>query len=575
MALTESEVREILKSPKARGWINEAATHEGRLRLHSETSFSQQGRAITEFFDWVKKLIPLDKYNIFLQLFRFPVDTVALTDEIYSALEKIFDGRDPVYRYDFVDAELEQDWEMYRRKVLREPDFWKTEGFEVMKTAINSLLLVDLPAQQTTEQPEPYMYFLGIDDVVELKMSSKEKIEFVIFRPDKEKIAVFDDSSFRVWRAEGYELKELVVENPHELGYCPARFFWNEPVTYKKPEIKKSPISNYLAKLDHLLFFSVSRKHLGLYASYPIYWGFSQDCDYEHPENGEHCDGGFIRDFSDNYIVTRDGGIMQCPVCSKKRLTGAGSFIDVPPPSQANEMANLRDPVGLLTIDKDSLEYNREEENLIKREIYAGVTGNSVEIINTEAINEKQVQSLFESRTQVLTNLKRNFEIAQKWASETICKLRYGQNFVSCSINYGTEFYLFSAETILEMYEKAKAAKTDSIVLDMLQDQFFETKYRNNVEQLRRTKILVNIDPFRHLTNAEVAAMYQTGQIDYTDYMLKVNFSTYIKRFEREQTNLVEFGKDLDFDVKINRIQDVLNSYITKPQAVNAAPAEM
>ncbi|MFR8207454.1 MAG: hypothetical protein ACLU99_14970 [Alphaproteobacteria bacterium] len=31
-----------------------------------------------------------------------------------------------------------------------------------------------------------------------------------------------------------HNIGELLVDNPHDVGYCPARFFWNEPLSLSR-----------------------------------------------------------------------------------------------------------------------------------------------------------------------------------------------------------------------------------------------------------------------------------------------------------------------------------------------------
>jgi hypothetical protein len=53
------------------------------------------------------------------------------------------------------------------------------------------------------------------------------------------------------------------------------------------------------------------------------------------------------------------------------------------------------------------------------------------------------------------------------------------------------------------------------------------------------------------------------GAMDQTDFVIKSRFNNFIARFEREQTNVLDFGRELDFDVKIATIYDILKTYIT------------
>jgi hypothetical protein len=43
---------------------------------------------------------------------------------------------------------------------------------------------------------------------------------------------------------------------------------------------------------------------------------------------------------------------------------------------------------------------------------------------------------------------------------------------------------------------------------------------------------------------------------------IKINFSTFVDRFERENMNIIEFGSQLDFDKKISIINEKFKEYV-------------
>ena len=552
--------------------IAAAIEHHNRLRFHGQPSLSRHdaGPAVTPWLEFVRSLLPADKFRTFNALFRFPVKSVELAEEIYTALEKVFDGRDPVFRYQFIDPELAEDWKTYRNKALGGQRFWKTRAFEAMKTAINSIMVVDLPAEQAGERPEPYYYLLAIEDVLEYSLDSHGAIEWLAFRqagtgPDDRRIAVFDDLSYRVFASKDgvSDLGEELINNAHGLGYCPARWFWDQPITYTEPDRKKAPVTSQLDNLDKYLFTAISKQHLDLYGAYTMYWAFAQDCDYRE-DSGLYCDGGFLRDDTHSYVIGRTGSLTPCPACAGSPLVGAGTVIEVPAPGPHNDGADLRDPVGVVTVDRASLDYNTEEVARQRLAIYRQAVGFGGDPINDQAINEKQVMASFEGRAQKLREVAKNFELIQRWADETAARLRYGEAFEGASISYGTEFYLYSADEVLAMYQEAQAAGLDDVVLDMLQEQFWATKYRNNPEAQQRTECLLHLEPFRHLSKKEVREMYSAGQVEYEEFYLKQNFSSLIMRFERENTDLLSFGSAISFGAKIARIREILLSYATQ-----------
>lgn len=582
MALEIQDIQEILKSGRGR---NQKETHkailqEQRLQLHGETVMerSEASFAVSHLLELVSSILPDDKYRMFLTLLRFPAATVSLLESIYTALEKIFDGRNPVWQFVFESQSDEMDWKLYRKEVIGSPRFWETKGFEMMKTSINAIVIVDLSEEQETPKPEPYFYFLELNDAVSFEVCDDNVMEYIMFHPkDDEKLTVLDDTSYRVFKVEKGTTNiigmEPLVENPHELGYCPARFFWSTPITYKEPIVKKSPVSTQLGKLDMLLFFYVSNDHLNLYGRYPIYSGFASDCDFRNEESGHRCDRGYLKNSEGYYLYGTANNLLECPLCSKKRFDGPGSFVEFDPPNPVNGNADLRNPVQITTIDRASLDYNNEDIDRRSTDIYSAVTGFYGMSINDKSINEQQVRAIFESLEAALTSPQLNFEQIIEWAEGTVCLLRYGAtSFKGAHISLGTEHFLMSPTQIMEWYSFAKKSAFSVSTLDMLEDRYFETEYKHNPEQLMRQKVLTNLDPFRHLNNEEVTAMFKDGAIEYNDYMKKINFSSFIARFERENMRITNFGTGIEFDTRIDNISIVLDKYAEEMQPEKPEP---
>jgi len=565
MALLRSQITEILKSPKNRATISKAVRHEQRLRFHVDTNMEANNvrLVVNDFLNYVKGLLPKDKYQIFLQLFRYPIATNELTEEIFSALEKVYDGKDAYEEYNFISPQELDDWNSYRSEVIKAYSFWRGTAFEKMKTAVNGFIIVDLKEEQETEKPEPYFYFVPISDVKDFDCKDNGEVDWILLEQENSRLAVFDDESYRVFELNDKKeiVGEAIIENTHDLGYCPASFFWNDKLTEDNKVLKKSPLSNQLANLDWLLFFLTSKKHLDLYAPYPIYSGYQQDCEFENKNNGDYCDGGFIKNKSGEYYVDRSGALSKCPVCADSRLAGVGSFVEVPLPNRDNDFKDLRNPVQITSIDKASLDYNVEEVQRLNDKIYAAVVGPGGDMKMDKAFNKDQVKANTESRRNVLLSLKKNFEKIQSWTEHTICKLRYGATYLSNTIFYGSDWYLYDVDQLTEQYKLAKGAGATDYQLDLIQDQIIETENKNNPMALQRAEILKNLEPYRHQTRAEVLEMMEKGFGDKDLIAVKLNFATFVLRFERENTDIVEFGSALSFNQKINIILNTFKDY--------------
>lgn len=569
MALELNQIKQILQKPSKRQVIQKAVNMQRRLRFHTETNIavSDINQPTTIFLQWVKTLLPKDKFNIFLQLFKFPLPTPAVVEDVYRELERVFYSRNSSSSYQFTDSELAEDWANYKKNSLNEPEVWKTIGWKRMQVSPNSILVVDLPQIQKSSRPEPYFYWLEIDAVIDYQLSKFDDnaFEWLIFNQPNHQIAVFDDTYIRVYQLnEKNEIQSLVSEASHDLGYCPARFFWSTQLNEKNKDLKKNPITKELSNLDWYLFFALSKQHLDLYAPYPIYSAYEADCNFENNETGDYCDGGFLRNAKGEYKILNDGTVERCPCCSEKRIAGPGSFLEVPVPNQSEGVADMRNPVQITTIDKDSLDYNVSECARLKNEIVISVVGSGGTVSEKEAINETQVTANFESKTSVLNALKTNFELAQKFIEDTICKLRYGDAFISSSISWGTEFYVFTVTELYSKYKQAKENGASNSELDAISQQILEVEYRNNPLVLQRMLILKQLEPYPHKTLDEVIKLFEKGLLDEKLVKLKINFNTLVDRFERENINIIEFASKKPLRDKINIITNKLLEYVTE-----------
>ena len=579
MGYDVAKIKEIIAENKRSAVLSRAKLHQMRIKFHTVkrvTSFNSPYISIplTQFLAMAENILPHDKFVLFKSLFRYPIKTNEITDVCFDKLSRIFDGRNPAFNYQFANSAQRDDWEQYRLDKLHEPDIWATKGWEFFKAEINSVLIVDVAREQTTELPEPYFYWLPIDDVITYKADpTTGQMDYIVFRR-KDEIIVLDDETYRVWddkkhtgRIDGMPK----IEATHDLGYCPARFFWNEPISLDDPDVKASPLSGELESLDWFAFFHISKRQLDLMGAYPILSGYEQSCDFTNAENGDYCDGGFLRVKQGRYRLDMAGLLLRCPKCGNKRIIGAGSFVEIPVPNEAENQPDLRNPVQILNVDRNALDYNVEEQKRLREEIITAVVGQDEIVTNRDAFNEQQVQANFENVTTVLNRVKKGFEAAQQWVDETICRLRYGRYFISAKINYGTEFYLYSPDELRARYKAAKESGASESELDMMQNQILETEYRNDPVQLRRMKILAELEPFRHLSRQEVADLFDKKLVSETDLRIKLNFPNFVRRFERENTNILDFGSEIDYRKKIETIMAEFRRYADEQKPEPAA----
>lgn len=567
MGLGINDIKKQITEQKKGATINRAIVHQQRIKFHAETFVAPYiSQPLTDFLNFVSNLIPDDKFKIFKTLFRYPVKTNEVTGICFDKLSRIFDGRNPAFNYQFMESGQRDDWEYYRQNVLREPEIWSSKGWEYFKTEINSVLIVDLPTEQDAadKYPRPYFYWLPIEQVITFDADPVTGVmRWIIFKQDDKRIAVIDDERYRVFTEKDGNIGDLLIDSPHDLGYTPARFFWNEAISLREPDVKASPLTEQLESMDWYLFYHISKRHLDMYGSYPIYSGYEQSCDFSNAENGDYCDGGFLKDKQGRYKLDQAGILERCPKCGDKRIAGVGSFVEIPVPD-GDKQPDLRNPVQMLTVDRNSLDYNVAEEERLRNNIITSIVGTNEEITTRDALNEQQIKANFESQSTILNRVKKGFEAAQQFVDETVCRLRYGNLFVSAKINLGTEFYIYDEMELRERYKLAKEAGASEAELDAMQNQIIETEYRNDSTQLQRMLVLAELEPYRHLTRAEVLNLYGQQIISEPELRVKLNFANFVRRFERENTNILEFGTQIPFSEKIKVITNKFYEYASE-----------
>lgn len=568
MPYSAEYIRKAVKDNRRGATLAAMKHHQNRIKFHVvrrvNIAVPNGYEPLQQFLTMASNILPEDKFTLFKTLFRFPVKTNEITGVCFDKLSRIFDGRNPAFNYQFASKEQSEDWEDYRRARLGEPSVWETRGWEFFKSEINSVLVVDLSREQSGELPEPYFYWLTVDRMITYEADPiTGQMRFIVFRHQDDIVAI-DDASYRIWAGAAVSDTQIgdtpSFEAFHDLGYCPARFFWDEALSLDEPDVKASPLSSVLASLDWYEFFAVSKKQLDLYGAYPILSGYEPNCDF-NTRDGDVCDHGLLKDREGHYRFDASGLPVRCPKCGRRRVIGAGSFIEIPVPNENEGQPDLRNPVQMLSVDGSALDYNVRELERLREEIITTVVGQDETVTNRDAYNEQQVQANFESVTTVLNRIKRGFEAAQQWVDETVCRLRYGKTFISARVNLGTQFYLYNADELRGKYQAAKEAGASEAELDALHAQIIETEYRNDPTQLRRMMILSELEPYRHLTRDEVISLNEKGIITDTDLRVKLNFANYIRRFERENINVLQFGSSLDYDKRIGKIAETLRGY--------------
>ncbi len=544
-SLQNADVQRLFKDRPRKKEIEIGIKHQRRLRFHTETCVQKEQLSpyFRDFIDWIAsekpELLPKDKVARFKQLITVPLPTIELTESIFSHLSSVFRGQDAFNRYQFEDLDKADDWEQ-----SVDYSFWSTHGFEAMINAIDSVWVLDLPEDQSTELPVPVDRLIDIENVIDINCTTNNVCEWVIFKIG-DKVYEYDSEFIRVYKYEKGKLGLLPErEIKHGLGYTPARMFWSDALLRGNNINKKAPLTNVLGDLDWLLTCYVFKKYMEIANSYPILAAYEQQDDYKGSKQEENR--GRAED------ERRPEGA---------DIVGPGTILTmrVPMAGESDPMAN---PIKFISPEVANLQYHVDNIADKRDIIFYSVVGKDGEA-SKEAINEKQVMASFESQTTILMRIARNFQIIQEFAEKCKIDIRYGVGALTdISIDYGTKFFLKSAGDLIEDLNTAKMNGSHASVVNSIMDEIIEAKYRNDSFGMTRAQIIQDLDPLPDKTQDETEKILDKGGITKSQYIIKCNLISFVKRFEREQASLTEYASKRSYEVKIALILEEFEKYV-------------
>jgi hypothetical protein len=585
--LTILQIKQLLSDRKKGNgtlrFLTTAKSHAQDIRLHTEADVENVGKnpSYQRFLRRVDGYLVKDKFKVFKKYHRFPMSTTATCSDILSQLNKVFDGKNAIRSLAYSNERVETDFNQY----LSDTNFhqnWRSRSLNALATGFNSILVADMPV----DKPEPYYYFLSIEAVFDIDVADDGKINWVSFFSGENLLTIISQEGWQVVKMSqkaGGEPVSIVREAENKTGKEICWFWWLTNLNGSNNIIKKSPFSEWISKLDWLEVWSTWKRMLDAFGSNPVMWTIQEDCNYNDPKTGVFCDGGYLKNRSTGQFVRGessaiDNGHSTCPKCSDKRFVGPGSVMEIPAPDKDSDM---RAPFGVVPIDKSALDNAREEESRLRDEIVRGVTGGGSEPLNKEAINDQQVSALFEGWTGVLRQIKKSFEGSEEKLLEVMAALRYGGDVLDASINYGSEFYLMTEQEALTFYVESRKLGVPDYILDVLLNEYYKTKFRFDAKGFERVKILMAVEPFKHMTKADVIGLSNNSAlpVNQDEVALKINFGSLVQRFETENGNVADFGVAMTpgklgdtFSLRVKTIKDTLIGYIQEQKVVAQPP---
>lgn len=548
--------------------------------------------AYRDFTNWWQSLIHHEKYNAINQLLGTPLSTVSVTDDIFTQLGKFIDAQDRYVEYKFINQDYTNDFLQYLDNI-NDDSFWKRRLVDALKTEISSIVITDLPKIQNTARPEPYSYLVSVRNIVDIEINQfNGNVEYIIFKQTDSELTqstynnpafqlisasvapgdkinnfiVLDDTSYRVFSkkqdsdAGSIDSYFVTFESDHNLGYCPAIDFWSPSIKGSDRINKKGPITKVLKKLNYLLFFRACAEYMNLYGPFPVFVTYEEEDEDFDQKNAQGNFGNVYQ--MDTFNAYNNDMYVNDPRRSSKNLIGPGSRSEMKAPVDKDDFNMMDTPMKIIGMDAEILKYVDEKVKKLENEIVELCTGEDTEYLNEIAKNPEMLSASFERKDSILTTIKREFERVHKFVTKVRTELRYGKGyFLNATIDYGSDYFLKDSNTLVtEFGESLKAGMPQSYCAGIARAAS-ETRYKNNPEILARTRILNDLEPYINLSWADLKLL-EINTSDQLNFIVKVNFGAFIKRFELENnSSIVKFGSAIPYNQKISIIKQNLINY--------------
>ncbi len=563
MKLSQSKAQEIAEKPINGDAVLLGRKYESRLRLFTESKFEEEMKTESswkEFTEFMQKAISTETEKRVTQFIQFPLSVVEITNSLMNDLYKVFNAGNSYFSTKTVEKNggVKMQELLDRLKIS---SWIEEKGKEVLKNKPNTIVVID-----KDDEGNAYPIAVDNDRLLDFELSKdKTHLEYIAFThsistnedgDEEVRIAVYDEEHYYIFiKDKEGNISQDGTEIAHGIGYCPARLFIREPLNSKAKLNRKAPLAGVLSKIKEWQYFDIYKFYTDHYAPFPVTEMVRNKC------NLDDCVDGIVYEVETYFVGTEEKENVKhknCEICAGLNQVGVGAKIILDPseegePHSAGKFRFISNDVGNLEYLDKKLE---KIENYIRNKVVG--TDNA---ITKEAVNEYQIKGSFESKTNILLNIKTNLDELYEWQVKTIGLATVGNKPLEVSANYGTEWYLVSEEELQAKFTKAKEAGLPMEEVELIYLQLIETKYKGNPDKITRLKLINKLNPCPYDTSEGKVSKYEKQIITREELIISERLVTFVNKFEQKNGSINEFGDKLEEDKKIAKIYEQLKTY--------------
>ena len=557
MSLSDAEALKVVQSPSNQSEVKRGEQYQSKLRLLTlPMDLDDLGKetAWTGLLSNLKGKLTATSYSAITKYFEFPMSIVMMTNDMATDLYKVFDGRNAVFSVDYPNDRIKETASTVLSE-LAVRNWMERVGKKVLKCQPNTVVIID-----KDEHGDPILLAVPNEKIKGYQFTSKGEFKYIVFvhseGTDEQgnkwtKYGLYDDEFYRVYIETGGRYS-LEIENPHDLGSCPARFYFDNPLINKHKFNRSIPFSNVRGVMRQWMIIDLYEYYQDNVSAFQLTEGPDTGCDDEACDNGRI----YIDPDMDGDTVVSSGYYNDCKTCASKNLVGPGIHLGI----EVDTDPSVQDTRGIFRFiapEIPALEYTGIKQQARENRIKENTVGFSGAVTST-SVNEMQIKALVESRKKPLLDIKFYLDDLYKWIVTSTVKLVYNVDVI-VNANFGTEFFILSPEEIQDLIIKSKTAGSQATYIEQLNKLLIATEYKGDPNLEKRMLIAKDVQPAPFKTQLEVRELLKEGMMTRDDYYIHSNFTDLLNEFELDNGSIVSFGTDMTYKAKINKIKrDIL-----------------
>ncbi len=538
MVLLQDQIIDFIKKPKNEALIKRAREIFKAHQLHVK------GIGVTEFLARIEGYENETQATLRRKLAK--ATTVPLIGKEIDLQGKVFSAQGTSKYYQLSERN-EKDFRHYLSEDVGDglsmKEWMRDIWLDKLNYDCSGVIMGELPVEPSVV-PEPYVTFKSIMDIHDYYFKGN-KVEYIILKKEivsvgadgsEKKVTIYrvvddafdylvelKDSAFRI-------VNDSTIVNP--WGYVPCKLISNQRDS--KSNARTTYIWKAIDTCDEYLLDSSIHTITKKLHGFPRLWERQRAC--------KKCKGeGYISYLGSDKITPER---MDCGTCSGTGINTKDDVSDkvIVPTLTAQGQPDNIPAMGYVQIDNDTPKTQVEFLERLERMIHLAVWSNNEYDANYAKSDSTATGSLLNVQAiwDKLCLISENAQEVELFATNLIGQIRYASDYKGAVINYGKRYFIRTADEIEKLYIIAKEGGMPSHLLDAYIEELIYVRFGNDPVELEKQLKLNSIEPFIHMSAAELKTM-GVGQ---SDFFMKLYFTDYIERYEREVKPIAMSSED-------------------------------